>query len=237
MRHVVRRRPMTLVLLMLACGAFSLAGAGASLARFTDAQADGGNAMAASYWIYYLHNSPTPPTGNTTAQANLTATTTASTQATLYNYDTNCDNRTGRLLTRLNPPAPGNTTVCRYVNWRLPARTTALTLAAGSTVTADVWSATNAAQANRTGSLIAYLRDYNPGSGTYVEIANATYTGTYAAGRTFYERPIAITLAGAYTLAVGHQLELKLESPRATSQNNMMVAYDTTGYRSYLRLR
>jgi hypothetical protein len=236
MRQIVRRRPMLLALLMAACGALSLTGAGASLARFTDTQADGGNTLASGYWAYYLHNNPTPPTGNTTAQANLTATTTPSTQATLYNYDTNCDNRTGRLLTRLNPPTPGNTTTCYYVNWRLPAQTTALTLAAGSTVTADVWSAVNAGQANRTGSIIAYLRDYNPGPRTYVEIANATYTGTYAAGRTFYERPIAITLVSAYTLAVGHQLELKLESPRATSQNNMMVAYDTTGYPSFVQL-
>jgi hypothetical protein len=222
--------------MVVALAVFATTGLVWSLARFIDSAAVGGNTLTSSYWTYYLHNNPTPPTGNTTAQANLTATTTASTQATLYNYDTNCDNRTGRLLTRPNPPAPGNTTVCRYVNWRLPAQTSALALT--GSVTADVWSATQTNRANRTGSIIAYLRDYNPaGAGSYVEIANATYTGTYAAGRTFYERPITIAISGTYTVAAGHQLELKLECPRATSQQNMMVAYDTTTYSSYLSLR
>jgi hypothetical protein len=224
-----------LLLLSLVAACLLMAGPGTSLARFTDSAAVGGNTLTTIYWTYYLHNNPTPPTGNTTAQANLTATTTAYTQATLYNYDTNCDTRTGRLLTRLNPPAPGNTTTCYYVNWRLPAQVTALRLT--GTVTADVWSATQTGVANRTGSIIAYLRDYNPTSGTYVEIANATYTGAYAVGRTFYERPITISIAGTYTVAIGHQLELKLESPQATSQNDMMVAYDTTTRASYVRLR
>lgn len=230
-----RMRRAAVAAMVVALAVFAAMGLVWSLARFNDSAAVGGSAFTSSYWTYYLHNNPTPPTGNTTAQANLTATTTASTQATLYNYDTNCDTRTGRLLTRLNPPAPGNTTTCRYVNWRLPAQVTALTLT--GTVTADVWSATQTGVANRNGSIIAYLRDYNVGAGTYVEIANATYTGVYAVGRTFYERPITIAIAGTYTVAIGHQLELKLESPQATSQQNMMVAYDTTGYSSYLRLR
>jgi hypothetical protein len=231
----LRARIRALLLLTLVAVILLVVGPGTSLARYTSAGAVGANTVTSIYWTYYLHNNPTPPTGNTTAQANLTATTTASTQATLYNYDTNCDNRTGRLLTRLNPPTPGNTTTCYYVNWRLPAQVRALTLT--GSVTADVWSATQAGNANRTGSIIAYLRDYNPGTGTYVEIANATYTGVYAVGRTFYERPITVPIAGTYTVAIGHQLELKLESPQATSQNDMMVAYDTTTRASYVRLR
>jgi len=90
------------------------------------------------------------------------------------------------------------------VNWRTPALGTALTLS--GTVTVDIWSATNAAAAGRNGSLIAYLRDYNPATGTYVEIANATRTAAYAVGRTYYETPILVTVAPAYTLAAGHML-------------------------------
>jgi hypothetical protein len=232
-----RLRPFTLSLLALTCLVLSVSGMGASLAVFADTAAAGNNTLIAGYWAdYFLHNNPTPPVGNTTAQANLTATTTAPTQATLYNYDTNCDSRTGRWVRRQNPPSPGLTRACRYVNWRLPVRTTALPLAAGSIVRVDIWSATDANQANRTGSLIAYLRDYNPGNGTYVEIANATYTARYSVGRTLYHTPFNVTISSAYTLAVGHQLELKIETPQATSQNNMMVAYDTTGYPSFLRL-
>jgi hypothetical protein len=222
--------------MVVALAVFATTGLVWSLARFIDSAAVGGNTLTSSYWTYYLHNNPTPPTGNTTAQANLTATTTASTQATLYNYDTNCDNRTGRLVRRANPPSPGLTTTCYYVNWRLPAQTSALALT--GSVTADIWSATQTNRANRTGSIIAYLRDYNPaGAGSYVEIANATYTGSYQRGRTFYERPITIAISGTYTVAAGHRLELKIECPNATSAVDMMVAYDTTTYSSYLSLR
>jgi hypothetical protein len=232
-----RLRPLTLSLLTLICLVLSTSGIGASLAVFADDAVVDNNTLIAGYWAdYFLHNNPTPPVGNTTAQANLTATLTAPTQGTLYDYDTDCDNRTGRWLRRQNPPSPGLTTACRYVNWRLPVQATALTLTAGSVVRVDIWSATDANQANRTGSLIAYLRDYDPGTNNYTEITNATYTANYPVGRTFYNTPFNVTISSAYTLAAGHQLELKLECPRATSQNNMMVAYDTTGYPSLLRL-
>jgi hypothetical protein len=193
------------------------------------------NGFTAGTWAYYLHNNPTPPTANTTAQYNLTMTSTAPTATNLYNYDTNNANRPGRGITRNNPPGPGLATAYRYVNWRTPALGVGLTLS--GTVTVDIWSATNVATAGRTGSLISYLRDYNPATGTYVEIANATRTAAYAAGRTYYETPILVTVAPAYTLAAGHMLEVKIESPTATSQNNMLVAYDTTADSSFVRVR
>jgi len=204
-------------------------------AMFATSTAAGANSFTAGTWAYYLHNNPTPPTANTTAQYNLTMTSTAPTATVLRNYDTNGANRPGRGITRNNPPSPGLVTALRYVNWRTPALAVSLTLSGN--VTVDIWSATNAAAVNRTGSLIAYLRDYNPATGTYVEIANATRTASYAAGRTYYETPISVAVAPAYTLAAGHMLEVKLESPTATSQNNMLVAYDTTTDSSLVRVR
>lgn len=208
---------------------------GSTMAQFSRTVAVGANVVTAGTWGYYLHNNPTPPAANTTAQYNLAMTTTAPTATTLYNYDTDSANRPGRGITRNNPPSAGLTTAHRYVNWRTPALAAGLTLT--GTVTVDIWSATNTATANRNGSLIAYLRDYNPTAGTYVEIANGTYTGAYAVGRTYYERPIAVTVSPAYSLAAGHMLEVKLESPSATSQNTMLVAYDTTADSSYVRVR
>jgi len=226
-----RLRPLLVAALV---AANLVVGSGSSLATFTSTKSSSGSTFATGTWVYYLHNNPTPPTGITAALFNLTATTTASTRATLYNYDTDCDNRTGRLLKRVTP-TPGQATTCNYANWRTPALGAALTLT--GTVRTDVWSATNAGNGGQTGSLIAYLRDYNPATGTYFEVASGTYTGTYAAGRTFYELPIPIAITGSYLLAAGHQLELKLEAPTATTQNDMMVAYDTTAYPSALRLR
>ena len=227
-----RLRPALPAILALAAIAMQV---GSSLALFNRTVSVGGNGLTSGTWGYYLHNNPTPPTGNTTAQYNLTMTTTAPSGAVLYNYDTNSANRPGRGITRNNPPSPGLTTNYRYVNWRTPNLGSALALTGN--VTVDVWSATNTATANRTGSLIAYLRDYNPTSGAYVEIANGTYTGTYAVGRTYYERPITVKVSPAYTIPAGHELEVKLESPTATSQNNMLVAYDTTVYPSKVLVR
>jgi hypothetical protein len=218
---------------VLALAAFMLQ-VSTSLALFNRPLAVGANGFTAGTWAYYLHNNPTPPTANTTAQYNLTMTTVVPTATVLYNYDTSA-NRPGRGITRNNPPSPGLARAFRYVNWRTPALASALSL--NGTITVDIWSATNIATANTTGSLIAYLRDYNPAAGTYVEIANATYTGVYAVGRTYYERPIAVTVSPSYSIVAGHMLEVKIESPTATSQNNMLVAYDTTTDSSLVRVR
>ena len=205
---------------------------GSTTALFNRTVAVGANALSAGTWGYYLHNNPP---GNTIAQYNLTMTTTLPTATKLYNYDTDSANQPGRGITRANPPSAALTTAYRYVNWRTPALASALTLT--GTVTVDVWSATNTAAPNRTGSLIAYLRDYNPTAGTYAEIANGTYTGAYAVGRKYYELPIKVTVSPAYSIAAGHMLEVKIESPRATSKNNMLVAYDTTADSSVVRVR
>jgi hypothetical protein len=210
-------------------------GFGSAQAMFATTTAAGTNSFTAGTWAYYLHNNPTPPVANTTAQYNLTMSSTAPTATVLRNYDTNGANQPGRGITRNNPPSPGLATALRYVNWRTPALATALTLNAA--VTIDIWSATNVVAANRTGSLIVYLRDYNPATTAYVEIANATRTAVYAAGRTYYETPISVAVVPAYTLPAGHMLELKVESPTAISQSDMLVAYDTTTDSSLVRVR
>jgi hypothetical protein len=219
-----------LLILALAAASAYCAGAGSSLALSTSAATVGGNTLTSAAWSFYLHNNPTPPVGNTTAQYNLTATTTAPTTATLYNYDTNGANRPGRGINMTATPGPTLATALAYVNWRTAAFAVSQTM--DTSVIVDLWSATNTTTANRTGSLAVYVRDYNPSTSTYVEISNATLSGTYAVGRTYYRRPITVTLSSAYTLAAGHRLEIKIESPWATSQNNMLVAFDTTTYRA-----
>jgi hypothetical protein len=210
-----------------------LAQTSTSLALFTEARAAGANNFNAGIWAYYLHHNPTPPVANTTAQVNLTMTTVAPTATTLFQYSTNCAARNGRRITRA-APVPTQATVCNYVNWRTAALAGTLTLS--GTITADIWSASDTGNANRTGGIVAYLRDYNPTAGTYTEIGNGLYQTTYVAGRTFYHYPVTVTLGAAYTLPIGHELELKLVASNAY-QSSMLVAYDTTTYASFLRLR
>lgn len=56
-------------------------------------------------------------------------------------------------------------------------------------------------------------------------------------GRTWYETPILVTVAPGTTPAIGHMLEVKIESATATWQNDMLVVYDTQTYPSVVRLR
>lgn len=228
----VRRLRVPLVLMLAV--ATLLAHAGTSLAMFTESKAAGANTFNAGTWAFHLHNNPTPPTANTTAQVNLVMNATVPTAATLYQYSTNCVAQAGRRITRA-APSPNQATVCNYVNWRTTPLAATVTLS--GTITVDIWSASDTANANRTGGIVAYLRDFNPaGAGTYTEIANGLFTTTYAVGRTFYHYPITVALATAYTLPVGHQLEVKLVASNAY-QSAMLVAYDTTVYQSFLRIR
>jgi len=231
------RRLRFCAVLVLTVSAASLfcTGAGSALALFGATKSVGSNSFRAGTWAYYPHNNPTPPTANTAAQYNLSMTSTAPTATTLFRYDTDNANVAGRGFTRTNAPSPGLLTAYRYVNWRTPAL--ASTLALGTTVTVDIWSETKTAAGGRNGSLIVYLRDYNPTAGTYVEIASYARTGAYAAGSTWYETPIQVAVPSGTILSAGHMLEVKIEAPQATAQNNMVVAYDTTTYPAVVRLR
>lgn len=216
-----------MLILALATACLLSAGTGSALALFTSTRSVGANSFTAGTWAYYLHN--TPP-GNTTAQINLTMDTTVPSAPALSQYSTNCAAQPGRRLNRA-APNPNQATVCRYVNWRTAALASTMTLSGAISV--DIWSATDNANA-RTGGIVAYLRDYN--GATYTEIANGLYSQTYAVTRTFYHLPITVTVTTPYVLAVGHQLELKLVATNAY-QSNMLVAYDTAAYPSFLRVR
>jgi hypothetical protein len=231
MSRFSRRGPL---LAVLATACFVMAGPGSSLALFSGATTQAG-AFSSGIWTYYLHNNPTPPTANTTAQVNLTATTTASTAATLRRYDTNagCANRAGRGLI-MAAADPNQASACYYVNWRLPVLAASLTLQ--GTLTVDIWSATNTGINGQTGALIVYVRDYNQTAGTYTEITNFTFSRAYTA-RTWIHTPITVPIAGTPTLLPGHQLEIKLEAPTPANAYNMLVAYDTTVYPAFVRVR
>jgi predicted ribosomally synthesized peptide with SipW-like signal peptide len=221
----------------LASACILAGGTGSSLALFSDAASAGSNSITAGRWtayVLYLHSNPTPPTGNTTAKYDLSATAAAPTASTLYRYDTDGANRAGRGLTRTATPGSGLTTALAYVNWLTPPFASSFTIM--STATVGIWSATNTTAANRTGSIVAYLRDYDPVARSYVDVGSATYTAVYRTGRTFYSTPITISRATPYVVAAGHLLELKIEAPTASSTADMLLAYDTVPYPASLAL-
>jgi hypothetical protein len=227
---LVIRRTSTLVL-GTALALVLVAGTPLSAARFgTQAAASG--TVATRTW-FFLHHTPSPPTGNTTAQANLSMTTAPPTASTLYNYDTNLDSLAGRRIRR-NGTGVGDTTLARYANWRSPAFSTATTIS--GTVTLRVWTGVAGFPLNTRGVLVAYLRDYNPATNAYTTIASATLNQADWQGGVagWVEKRISIPVT-SYSLAAGRRLELKIQAP-AAAPSDMVIAYDTTTYPSILGL-
>lgn len=223
---------------LIMASSFALgAGTRYALALFTDAEAAAATVTTAASFagtIYYLHNNPTPPTGDTTSQANLPLTAAAPTAATLYNYDTDRDLSTGRLITR-GATGAGDTNLTRYQNWRTATLTSLVTITSG-TVTVAFWSAMKDFGAGRRGVVTAYLRDFNTITSTYAEVANATLdVADWQGGSTAWVRKTVGISVPLYVLAIGHRLELKLVVA-GTSDDDMWFAYDTTSYRSWLQL-
>jgi hypothetical protein len=231
----VRRRLAVVVLAGLVVGAVVVAFAGTRvvLARLTDTAAVTGNTFATGAWAvattWYLHNNPTPPTANTTAQFNLPLNATAPTATTLRNYDTNCDSRAGRRLTR-GTGLVTETGSCRYATWRSAALASARTLDG---------TATLAAWARKTGTggtaptLRAFLRVFDPATSTYTELGTANVAVTADSTAPFAVVAPTWSLASV-TIPAGRVLELKLVATGGSL--NVEFAYDTTAFPSSLTL-
>ena len=180
---------------------------------------------------YYLHNDPTPPTGDTTSLSVLPTDTTASTSTTLYNYDTNRNASSGLLIIR-GGVGPGESDSTKKQVWRSGALTDSLLIAGNATV--DLWSAIKDFGLATSGEVSIYLRDYN--GSTHTEIGNGTLTDSdwQAGSSTWVEK--SITLTGLnYTIAAGNELEIEV-TVGASAGDDMWLAYDTTAYLSAFNL-
>jgi hypothetical protein len=237
-----RRRPSTIrrrLVALLAAGlvvggaAIAFAGTRVVLARFTDAAVVGSSSFATGTWVtatsWYLHSNPTPPTANTTAQFNLALNSTAPTAATLYNYDTNCDTRSGRSFVR-NTGLVSEATVCRYATWRSAALGAARTL--NGTATLVVW-ARKTTTGGTTPTLRAFLRIWNPTTSTYTELGSASVGVTNDSSTAFASYSPTWALASV-AVPAGRQVEVKIVVTGGT--RNVEIAYDTTAYPSALTL-
>ncbi|MDP6821975.1 MAG: hypothetical protein QF554_01630 [Dehalococcoidia bacterium] len=181
---------------------------------------------------YYLHNNPTPPTLDTTSQADLTATTSYPSDGTLVNYDTDRDASAGLVLLQGGTGAD-EADLTKYQNWRTPVLTEPLEIS--GPVSINIWSAVKDFSTSLTGELKFFLRDYD--GSTYTEIGDGTLSaGPWDAGATgtWVNRLLEISSID-YTLAAGHQIELKV-IVGAGSADDMWLAYDTSSYDSVLRL-
>jgi len=181
---------------------------------------------------YYLHNNPTPPVVSTTSQANLSTTTSYPSATTLVNYDSDRDAQPGLVLLQGGSGAT-ESDLTNYQNWRGPVSPVAVDI--NGPVSVNIWSAVKDFNTSLAGELKFFLRDYD--GSTYTEIVNGTLTATPwdpGATGTWVNRLLEIPSVD-YTLAAGHQLELKVIVGTG-SGGDMWLAYDTASYDSVLRL-
>jgi hypothetical protein len=231
----VRRRLAVLVAagMVVAAASLALAGSHVVLARLVDTAAVTGNTFATGTWgtgtTWYLHNNPTPPTGNTAAQFNLALNATSPTAATLYNYDTNCEFRAGRSIRR-NTGLVTEAGACRYATWRSAALAAARTLNGTATLTVFARKASGGGIAP---TLRAFLRVFNPSTSTYTELGTANATITTEPTLPFASYALSWTLASV-AVPLGRQVEVKIVATGGTREPE--IAYDTTAYPSSLTL-
>ncbi|MCH7740540.1 MAG: hypothetical protein IIC93_10410, partial [Chloroflexi bacterium] len=181
---------------------------------------------------YYLNNFPTPPSGDTTSQADLPLGVAFPSQPTLYNYDTDSDAQAGRLILKGGTGA-SESDLTRYQNWRTPALSEDLEI--DGTAIVDFWAALKDFSTVLAGDVTVYLRDFDGAS--YTEIGNVTVSAdpwdTGASGA-FVSKTAQITGLN-YTVAAGNQLEVKV-IVGAGSGDDMWFAYDTRSYPSSITI-
>ena len=179
--------------------------------------------------IWYLHNNPTPPVGDTASQANLPLDLGAPTASTLYNYDTDRDSSEGLSIDKGGSGAT-ETDLGKYQAWRTAALTNGGCLV--GSVTFTFWAAIKDYGDGKEGEVVVYLRDYNGSS--YTEIGNGTeFRADWQSGSgSFVQATITITGLN-YTIAANNMLEVKV-IVGGSSADNMWIAYDTTSYTTNL---
>jgi len=187
------------------------------------------SALLPSHTLWYLHNSPTPPTGDTNSQSMLSLGAIAPTATTLYNYDQDRDSSAGLLIAK-GASGVGETDLVKYQVWRTGLGSD---LSISGTVTIDLWSALSDFGQGKRGIITIYLRDYDGSS--YTEIGDGTVDEADWQGGSSTWVMKTITISGLnYTIPAGNQLEVKL-IVGSNAEDNLWFAYDTNSYSSVVK--
>ncbi len=179
----------------------------------------------------YLHNNPTPATGDTDRQFGLPVDKTVPTSTTLYNYDQDVDANPGRTIAKAGA-GPGETDPAKYQTWRTAVLSEPLTLE--YPVAVDLWAASQGYQLSKLGIVTVFFRDYD--GSTYTEIGQGTMFSTdWQDGSSSFVRKTILVPKFDYTVPAGNQLEVELVVENAGA-SEMWFAYDTESYQSLVNL-
>ena len=174
---------------------------------------------------WYLHNNPTPPTGDTTSQAVLPLDQTLPTAATLFNYDSDRDGAAGLLIAK-GGSGPAESDPTKHQAWRTVAL--ADDLAIQGDVSVILWSGIKSFDLGKAGSVTVFLRHFD--GSTYTEIAQGSLTDSDWQGGSSTWVSKAINIIGvSYTIPAGEFFEVKL-IVGLSAGDDMWFAYDTALY-------
>ena len=180
----------------------------------------------------YLHNYPTPPSGDTPAGRALPMNGTAPTAGTLYKYSTDhFDDRQGRYVHRGSSGGAGEANLAYMINWvyQVPED-----LVLNGNATGGIWISHKDGCVH-TGSFQLWLRTKNSAmsdSGTLI----GSGSGAVSPGPSQPCWNLAgVSMPVSTTIPAGTWIELKLTVADA-DRDAAQVAYDTTSFASYLDL-
>jgi len=147
---------------------------------------------------YYWHNNPTPPVGDTYRQHPLPLSTTAPTQATLYDYDQLVDNDPGRLIKK-GGSGPDESHELKMQEWITAPLAEDLDI--DGQVGLLFWWGMKNFKTTFSAAGRFYLRDYDPVLETYTEIGNIEHIETeWARLYDFMSTVNDVTLSGRVRL-------------------------------------
>jgi hypothetical protein len=175
----------------------------------------------------FLHNNPSPPTGDTQQQANLPLDDEAPTATTLRNYDSNRDAFPGRMVAKGGSGA-NESDLTKYQNWRsdpLPA-----SAVINGQVKVTFFSAMKDFAQNKRGNVTVFLRAYNGSSYQQLCQGNLTDANWQGGSNTWVSKTITFSCNNV-TIPAGQRLEVKIVVGN-NAGGDMWFAYDTTAYQA-----
>ena len=207
-----------------------------AFALFGGATSSSGNSLTAASSFggpttFYLHNLPTPPSGNTASHVILPLNETAPTASTLYNYDTNRDGFAGLLIGKGGSHGSGGDAAKEQV-WDIIVG--ADTDLSGS-ATLILWSAIKDFKNSPGAAVSARLYDCT-GAGTGCStIDTASVAATpWSPTATWTQRTIDFGAIN-HTVTAGRMIRLEI-IVLDTSGDDLWFAYDTATYPARLHI-
>jgi hypothetical protein len=177
--------------------------------------------------VFYLHNSPTPPQGNTRMQHPLPMDVALPTASTLFNYDTDRDGFAGRLIQKGGSATTTDRT--KFQNWQ--TQTFDDDFQIDGDVSFVFWSAMKDFKTDKRGHVGAYLME----GATVCATASLNPTTNWQGGsNTWVERTVTFEDVDC-TIAEDSFLQLRVVV-HSSSADDMWFAYDTVAFQSRLIL-